>query len=352
MRDYKNNNLEEKINNRSQKNNNNQYNNISNKDTNPSHDDPNSTAFLEKVKEKLEVLSVKQNDSHKYFKKRDAIENRLKQFESNLKKKVFMEKNITNNLNEKTLQQISDILKKISTLDKNVLNLIDNPKRSIEIQTEFEDENSFRNKIDNYEKNEKKLKEKKSKLKTNIREIKTENEILKEKNENLIKQNEYLKKDFEQISKINKDIEDQIKNLNLKNEEYSHFEEKYSKILKEYDELKFAMEDNIKNDREKYDFEENKRNEIHFMYMGNFNIIPQLDILNEVTQFLPNKDIANVIRISKDINISFKNNKKCVKNYFYNLIQNYKKKVIKLENLDIKMEYRVNNEELEKLFKL
>jgi chromosome segregation ATPase len=346
MKDFKTNNLEEKINNKSQKNNNN------NKDTNTTLVDPNSTAFLEKVKEKLEVLSEKQNDSDKYFKKRDANENKLKQLESNLKKKVFMEKNFASNLNEKTLQQISDVLRKISSLDKNILNLIDNPKRSIEIQTHIEDENSLRNKIDNFEKNQKKLKEKKLKLKTEIKEIKTENEILKEKNENLNKQNDYLKKDYDHISKINKELEDQIKKLNLKNEELSFNEEKYSKILIEYEELKSAMEDMIKNDREKYDFEENKRNEIHFMYMGNFNIIPQLDILNEVTQFLNVKDISNVMRLSKDIHISFKNNKKCMKNYFYNLVQIYKKKVVKLENLDTKMEYRVNNEELERLFKM
>jgi hypothetical protein len=325
------------------------------KDTNSTHDDndPNSSAFLDKVKEKLEILSERQIDSQKYFKKREAIDNKLKQLESNLKKKVFMENNIITKLNEKTLDKISDFLKKINNMDKDIINLIDRQKQSIKIQTEEDNENIYlRNKIENLENYIKKIKEKKLKLKAEIKEIKIENQNLTENYISLKKQNDILKKEFSKIIEINKELEDQNNKFKLRNEEFIHNDEKCIKIVKEYNELKSAMEDFIKIDKEKCEFEEIKRGEINDFKKKNINLILNLDILNEVSQFLNVKDIGNLMQLSKDFNESFKNNKKCVQNYFHYLLQNYKKKINKLEKNETKNEYKINNEEIEKLFKL
>jgi hypothetical protein len=324
------------------------------KDTNSTHDvnDPNSSAFLDKVKEKLEILSERQIDSEKYFKKREIMENKLKQFESNLNLKVFMEKNITTKLNEKTLDKFSIILKKIKNLDKDLINLFDLEKRSIEIQTEEDNENfNLINKIEYLENYNKKINEKKKKLKAEIKGIKIENLNLLDNYNSLQKQNDLLNKEFNKISELNKNLEDQIDKFKLRNDEFINYDEKYNKIFKEYNELKSSMEDFIKIDKEKYDFGEKNRKEINDFNRKNINLILNLDILNEVSQFMEVKDIGNLIQSSKDFNESFKNNKKCVQNYFHNLLQKYKKKVNKLENNDTKIEYNINNEELEKLFK-
>lgn len=313
----------------------------------PSH----KSSIFEEAAKKLKILEKGQKEAERYFKARDAFENKLKLLESNLKKKVILEKKANNTLDEKTLERISEILKNISDLDPSVIRYIDQPKISVETQTEEEDLKSLSDKIAKLEKENEQLQAKKIKFKSEIEVLRNEVANLQNINEKQAKELKNLQANFEEVSSQRSDIEIKLKELTRYNENLLENVKKHDKLIKEYTELKAAMEDSIKLEREKYEYEEAKRNNIYSEFRGNFMSIPQMDILNEITVFLPGKDIGNLVRTCKNIYYSFKNNKECVKHFYNNLIVLYKKKINQLSNYDVKTEYKIGDPEIERLFK-
>ena len=160
-----------------------------------------------------------------------------------------------------------------------------------------------------------------------------------------------MQTNFEEVSSQRSDIEIKLKELTRYNENLLENVKKHDKLIKEYNELKAAMEDSIKLEREKFEYEETKRNNIYSEFKGNFMSIPQMDILNEITVYLPGRDIGNLILTCRNVYYSFRNNKECVQNYYDNLILQYKKKLTQLSNFDVKTEYKIGDPEIEKLFK-
>jgi len=318
--------------------------------TNSSNPNTKNNIFEEAAK-KLKVLEKAQKESERYFKARDANENKLKLLESNLKKRVLLEKKANNTLDEKTLEKISEILLKISELDPNQIKYFDQPKKNIDTQTEEEDFKKLTDKLNKMEKENETLHTKKLKFKSEIEILKNEISNLQSINEKQSKELKILQVNFEEISSQKSDIEIKLKELTRYNENLLENVKKHDKLIKEYNDLKSAMEDSIKLEREKYEFEENKRNNIYNEFKGNFISILQMDILNEITVFLPCKDIGNIMRICKNVYYSFKNNKECVKNYYINLIIQYKKKLIQMNNYDVKSDYKIRDSEIERLFK-
>lgn len=308
-------------------------------------------SIFEEASKKLKILEKGQKEAERYFKARDAFENKLKLLESNLKKKVFLEKKANSTLDEKTLERISDILKSISELEPNVIKYIDKPKISVETQTEEEDIKLLNDKVTKLEKENETLHLKKKKLKSELEILKAEVSNLQDINERQSKELKSIQANFEEVSSERSDIEIKVKELTRYNENLLENVKKHDKLIKEYNELKAAMEDSIKLEREKYDYEEIKRSNIYNEFKSNFMSIPQMDILNEITAFLPSKDVGNLISTCRNIYYSFRNNKECVKNFYDNLIIQYKKKINQLSNLDLKTEYRIGDPEIEKLFK-
>ena len=311
----------------------------------------NKNSIFEEAAKKLKVLEKGQREAERYFKARDANENKLKLLESNIKRKVFLEKKANNTLDENTLDKISEILKNISRLDTSVIKYFDQPKKNNETQTEEEDIKTLIDKIAKLEKENESLHSKKIKFKSEIEISKVEISNLQNVNEKQAKELKNLQASFEEVSSQRSDIEIKLKELTRYNENLLENVKKHDKLIKEYNELKSAMEDSIKLEREKYDFEESRRNNIYSEFKGNFMSIPQMDILNEITDFLPGKDIGNLILTCKNVYYSFKNNKVCVRNYYTNLIDLYKKKVSHLNSFDIKTEYKIGDCEIERLFK-
>lgn len=308
-------------------------------------------SLFEEAAKKLKILEKGQKEAERYFKARDITENRLKLLESNLKKKVLLEKKANNTIDEKTLEKITQVLKTISELDSNLLTYFDIPKRSIDSQTEDEDISELNNKIESLQKENENLHTKKIKLKAEIEVLRSELQNLKNNNEKYLKELKNLQVSFEEISSQKSDIEIKFKELQRYNENLTENVKKHDKLIKEYNELKIAMEDSIKIEREQYDFEENRRNITFNEYKNNLMVIPQMDILNEITQFLPIKDISYLLLCCKTIHFSFKNNKECILNYYHNLLKQHKNRIYQLTNVDIKLEYKLSDVEIERLFK-
>lgn len=352
------NNKQTTTNNQTNNNNNNNLNN-NNKDQHnlqPQNNTNNSTSshknsIFEEVAKKLKILEKGQKEAERYFKARDAFENKLKLLESNLKKRVILEKKANNTLDEKTLERISDILRNISELDPSVIKYIDQPKTSSETQTEEEDLKALNDKLAKLEKENENLHAKKIKFKSEIEVLKNEVANLQNLNEKQAKELKILQTNFEEVSSQRSDIEIKLKELTRYNENLLENVKKHDKLIKEYNELKAAMEDSIKIEREKFEFEEAKRNNIYAEFKGNFMSIPQMDILNEISVFLAGKDVGNLIRTCKNVYYSFKNNKECVKNFYDNLILQYKKKISQLSKFDLKTEYKIGDPQIENLFK-
>jgi len=313
----------------------------------PSH----KNSIFEEAAKKLKILEKGQKEAERYFKSRDTFENKLKLLESNLKRKVILEKKVNSTFEEKTLERISDILRSISELDPNVIKYIDQPKVSIETQTEEEDLKSLNDKVTKLEKENENFLKKKIKLKSELELVKNEVNDLLNLNEKQSKELKILQANFEEVSSQRSDIEIKLKELLRYNENLLENVKKHDKLIKEYTELKAAMEDSIKLEREKFEHEETKRNNIYSEFKSNFMSIPQMDILNEITVFMSGKDIGNLIRTCKNVYYSYKNNKECVKDFYENLILQYHKKIKQLSNFDVKTEYKINDPEIERLFK-
>ncbi len=297
-------------------------------------------SLFEEAAKKLKILEKGQKEAERYFQARDAFENKLKLLESNLKKRVILEKKANNTLDGNTLERISEILRKISELDSSVIRCIDQPKISVETQTEEEDLKLLNDKITKLEKENENLHAKKIKFKSEIEVLKNEVSNLQNITEKQAKEIKMLQTNFEEVSSQRSDIEIKLKELTRYNENMLENVKKHDKLIKEYNELKGAMEDSIKLEREKFEFEEVKRNNFYAEFKRSFLCIPQMDILNEITDFLPGKDVGNLIRTCKNVYYSFKNNKYCVKNFYINLILQYKKKISQLINFDVKTEYK------------
>jgi chromosome segregation ATPase len=311
----------------------------------------NKSSIFEEAAKKLKILEKGQKEAERYFKARDANENKLKLLESNIKKKILLEKKANNAFDEKTLEKISEILKKISELDISILKNFEQPKKNNETQTDEEDIKVLNDKVNKLEKENENLRTKKIKFKSEIEVLKNEVSNLQNINEKQGKELKILQTNFEEVSSKRSDIEIKLKELTRYNENLVENVKKHDKLIKEYNELKTAMEESIKLEREKYDYLENKRSNIYNEFKSNFMCIPQMDILNEITVFLLSKDIGNLMVSCKNVYYSFKNNKECIRNYFVGVISQYKNKLNKLANFDLKNEYNLNDSETERLFK-
>ena len=313
---------------------------------------PKETIFEEATK-KLKIIEKGQKDAEKYFKSRDATENKLKLLESNLKKKVFLEKRANNTLEEKTLDKISIILKNISELDLNVIKHLDqtNQKKNAEIQTDQEDIKALTDKILDLEKDNENLLKKKTDFKSEIELLKTEISQIQNNHEKINKELKNLQVTFEEVSSQKSDMEIKLKELTRYNENLLENVKKHDKLIKEYNDLKIAMEDNIKVDKEKYDYEENKRIFLYNENKGNIMLVTHFDLMNNITQFLSVKDFNNLFLANKGINYTLKNSRECMSIYYNQLLSLHKSKIFEFENYDLKKEYKINDNEVEKLFK-
>ena len=299
----------------------------------------------------LENIEKIKKESEKYFLLNKSSENKLKLLESNIINKIHKEKYI-NLLDENILEKITIFLKNISKLNPNIL-------LSIEQQLKFTDIEPVNINIKDLEENKRFLEKKNLKYKNKKYLLKIENKNLKnqifellQSNENLIKQLKILENNFEKISYQKIDLEINFKELKRHNENILENEKKRDKKISEYNELKLIMEENIRLDKEKNDYEENKKKILYNKFKENIFSISHFDIIKNITQYLTVKDINNFNLTCKIINISFKNNLECMRDYYKKIISLHKNKLKENKQYDFKKEYFINNNEIEKLFKL
>jgi chromosome segregation ATPase len=315
--------------------------------TNPS---PSNTKLFEDAAKKLQKIEIDRKNAEKYFKDKEMAENKMKLLESNLKKKVKLEKRATLGLEEKTLEKMQILLKSLSNVDLNLINKIEvSEKSSKEVQTENEDTQILKDKLSTLEKENEKNLFKKKEYKKQIELLKSEMENLKNFNEKISKENKLLQHNLEEMTNLKNELENRSKEYQMRIDQLNETLQKSQRSLVDYEELKKMMEEKLMNEKESVELEEQRKESL--IKKGHLNIFIYYDMIDQVTKFLPASDVINLKRTNRSIYQNVEKNLNCMNQFYKSVIFSYKKKLHELSSLDIKKEYIVNDMEIERLIK-
>lgn len=311
---------------------------------------PSNTKLFEDAAKKLQKIEMDRKNAEKYFKEREMAENKLKLLESNLKKKVKLEKRAYQGLEEKTIEKVEILLKSLSNVDLNIINKIEvSQKTSTEVQTDNEDTQNLKDKLSLLEKENEKNLTKKKEYKKQIELHKSEIDNLKAFNEKISKENKLLQNNLQEITAIKVEYENRLKDYQMKIDNLNETLEKSQKSLFDYEELKKMMEEKLMDEKETLELEEQRKESL--IKKGNLNILINYDLIDQVTKYLTPSDIINLKKTNRTTYLSIEKNINCMNHFYINLINCYKKKIHELSSLDIKKEYIVNDMEIERLIK-
>lgn len=304
---------------------------------------------------KLEKLEKGQKQAEKYFVARENQENRLKAIESNLKKKLLDEKRAASGLHDKVVTKMEDLLRSLSSVDTNLLtkmNMVRSSEKSDkEIQTETEETEILKEKISNLEKENEKLVVKKQQLKKEKEVIISENAHLKEYNEKLVRENKLLQNNYNEILSQKNEIDTKCQELAKKEFEVSKLCKKYEHDISEYHKLKTVMEEKIKLEQERYEIEEKMRDKDIEKYRGKLTVLVPIFSLHTLTSFLGPKDIVNLQLTNKMMYRGFNKDILCLTEYYKSVITVQNKIIQELKTHDLKKDYSISDNDIEKLMK-
>jgi hypothetical protein len=314
----------------------------------------NNAKLLEEAAKKLQKIERGQKQAEKYFKDRDNNENKLKLLEANLKKKVKLDKRISMGLEEKTVDKIQILLKNLANIDSQFLLRLDNKnieKVNESVQTDQEEIQSLKDKFNNLEKENEINISKKNKYKNQIELLKSEIDNLKTFNEKILKENKLLTQNLEDLNQHKSVLDSKLIDLQTANDKMNDNLKKNENEIKEFLELKNIMEDKLEVERAEIELEEEKKNNIMDMYRGNIKILLYMDLFDNITSFLPSDDIINMKLTCKPFFRFLENNPNSIKHLSKSLVLSLRKKVIELNAYDMRKDYLVSDDDIEKLIK-
>jgi hypothetical protein len=311
-----------------------------------------NTKLFEDASKKLQKIEKDRHQAEKYFKERENAENKMKLLESNLKKKVKLDKRAALGLEEKTVEKMQTLLKSLTNVDVGMINKIEiSEKNSQHVQTEQEDTQVMKEKLITLEKENEKSMTKKKEYKKQIELFKSEIETLKSFNQKLSKENKLLQHNLEESGNSKHDLEIKNKDLILQIENLNEIVRKSQQTLKDYEELKKIMEEKLRIETQSLEIEEQRRDSAVKNHKGSLKLLIYFDLIDQVTKFLPAADVMNLKKADKMIYDGIDNNLRCMNSFYKNLIISYKKKLQEISSLDIKKEYLVSDIEIERLIK-
>jgi hypothetical protein len=312
----------------------------------------NSNKLLEDAAKKLKKIEEQRNQAEKYFKEREVKENKMKLLESNLKKKVVLEKRASLGLEEKTLEQITLLLSALANIDTNLLNKVDDKfarKSSEGVQTEKDDTANLIDKLSLLEKNNEKYYEKKKDYEKEIELLKIEIENIKQFNDKLTKENKLLSSSLDETNNSKLKVEKKLNELQTENLKLNENINKLSESLKDYESLKKIMEDNLNTEKEISIIGQSIKNNL--IEKKSIHILFENNCYENILTFLRPQEIHNLRLTNQQINNKIENNLVCMNFYYKSIIRNLKWKLDELGRLDIKKEYMVGDTEVERLVK-
>jgi chromosome segregation ATPase len=309
-----------------------------------------NSKILEEAVKKLEILEQKQKRSEMTVKQKERYDNTLKSMEAQLKRRVQLDRLISLGINENTISQIELFIRNISNVNLESLKKLGNiSKSNKDVQTEADDIDKIKNGLQELEKENVELNEKKQKYKKEVDSIKAELKEYKENNEKLLKENKHLNYNLEELNNEKLSLEIKVKDINREKESLLEQIKKMEKINSDYNDLKKIMEEKIQNDREKVELEDRSRNNLIELFRGNVKVIIYLKQFHHITKYLSPTDILNLKLTNSAIRDEIDSNIDCVKGYYNQICKEQYSKIKELSNLDVKKEYCINETEIESL---
>jgi hypothetical protein len=309
-----------------------------------------NSKILEEAVKKLEILEQKQKLSEYTNKQKEQYEAAFKKMETQLKRKVQVDRIVTTGLNETTIQQMELFFKNLSNINVEVLKKAGNlQQNNQEVQTEQEDLGKLKSNINNLEKENEELKQKKEKYKKDIELLKNELREFKENSEKLMKENKNLTFNLEELNNVKINLESKLKESAKEKDELVEKLKKTDSIIVDYNKLKDIMEEKIQCEREKVELEDRSRHNFIELFRGNIKLLVYLKQLHNVTQYLKPNDILNLKLSNSVLRDEIDNSLQCTKQFYTQLSKKQYKKIKELSNLDVKKEYLVTENEIEHL---
>lgn len=315
----------------------------------------NNSDILEQAAKKLAPIEQRQKRAEKYFNDKKKKEKLMELMEENIKKRINKEKKAQSSIDNKTLLQLEDFLKNITQIDYNLLVKLEKvnnfEKKHKEIQTENEEYSTIKDKINQLERENEKLHLKKQQHKKELEILKAENNQLKENNDKFIKENKLIQSNNIELVQQKSALEEEI--ITLKNQSKVD-NQKIEKLLQDtldYKTLKFKMEEQIKNSYEINEIEQKRKLDILEIRRQTIEIVPLLSIEHSITTFLDPLDVFNLSICNKMLYNGIKYNTDCQKAFYEQIINKQKLKISEIKNFNLKKEYNVNDNEIEKLIK-
>jgi hypothetical protein len=309
-----------------------------------------NSKILEEAAKKLEILEQKQKLSEFTNQQKEQYEAALKKMETQLKKKVQLDRLVTNGINEATVGKMELFFRNLSAINIEVLKKAGNLQKSHrEVQTEQEDIGKLKTDLSNLEKENDEFKMKKLKYKKDIELLKNELKEYKENNEKLIKENKHLNYNLEELNNVKLVLEGKLEESKREKEGLLEKLKKTDNTIEDYNKLKDIMEEKIQNERERVELEDRNRHNFIELFRGDIRVLVYLKLLNNVTQYLKPIDIVNLKLTGTVFRDEIDSNLDCTKQFYSKLCKKQYKKIKELSNIDVRKEYSITENEIEQL---